>query len=229
MTHMTATDPVATADLQERAHRHLLMHFTRNGAFGPGGKPLLVLERGEGPYVFDTDGKRYFDGLSSLFCCADRLLVRRGDGRRVGAAADDARLQHQLGDRAPAGDRARRGDRRARARRPQPRVLHQRRLGVGRGGLEDRPPVLPRQGRAAAHEGDRARDRLPRRHARRALVHRRAPDEGAVRRRRRSRSCASRTRTRSAPSPRTTPRAPRALLARDGGARSSRPARRPSR
>ena len=68
MTHMTATDPVATADLQERAHRHLLMHFTRNGAFGPGGKPLLVLERGEGPYVFDTDGKRYFDGLSSLFC-----------------------------------------------------------------------------------------------------------------------------------------------------------------
>ena len=65
---MTATDPLATADLQERAHRHLLMHFTRNGAFGPEGKPLLVLERGEGPYVFDTDGKRYFDGLSSLFC-----------------------------------------------------------------------------------------------------------------------------------------------------------------
>jgi adenosylmethionine-8-amino-7-oxononanoate aminotransferase len=65
---MTATDPLATADLQERAHRHLLMHFTRNGAFGPGGKPLLVLERGEGPYVFDTEGKRYFDGLSSLFC-----------------------------------------------------------------------------------------------------------------------------------------------------------------
>ena len=65
---MTATDPLATADLQERAHRHLLMHFTRNGAFGPEGKPLLVLERGEGAYVFDTDGKRYFDGLSSLFC-----------------------------------------------------------------------------------------------------------------------------------------------------------------
>src|SRR4051794_20185052 len=65
---MTATDPIATADLQERAHRHLLMHFTRNGAFGPEGKPLLVLERGEGPYVFDTDGKRYLDGLSSLFC-----------------------------------------------------------------------------------------------------------------------------------------------------------------
>src|ERR687892_2847340 len=65
---MTAIDALAADELQELAHRHLLMHFTRNGAFGPGGKPLLVLERGEGPYVFDTDGKRYFDGLSSLFC-----------------------------------------------------------------------------------------------------------------------------------------------------------------
>ena len=65
---MTATHPHATADLQERAHRHLLMHFTRNGAYGPDGKPLLVLERGEGAYVFDTEGRRYLDGLSSLFC-----------------------------------------------------------------------------------------------------------------------------------------------------------------
>jgi adenosylmethionine-8-amino-7-oxononanoate aminotransferase len=65
---MTATDQLATDDLQELAHRHLLLHFTRNGAYGPDAKPLLVLERGEGAYVFDTDGKRYFDGLSSLFC-----------------------------------------------------------------------------------------------------------------------------------------------------------------
>jgi len=66
---MTATEPVVTDSLQERAHRHLLMHFTRNGAFGPGGNRLLVLDRGEGAYVFDTDGRRYLDGLSSLFCC----------------------------------------------------------------------------------------------------------------------------------------------------------------
>jgi adenosylmethionine-8-amino-7-oxononanoate aminotransferase len=45
-----------------------LLHFSRNGAFGPGGTELLVLERGEGPYVFDTHGRRYVDGLSSLFC-----------------------------------------------------------------------------------------------------------------------------------------------------------------
>ena len=47
----------------------LLLHFAHNGAFGPGGNDLLVLERGEGPYVFDTRGRRYIDGLSSLFCC----------------------------------------------------------------------------------------------------------------------------------------------------------------
>jgi adenosylmethionine-8-amino-7-oxononanoate aminotransferase len=65
---MTATDALGAGSLQERAHRHLLMHFTRNGAYGPDGAGLLVLERGEGPYVFDTEGRRYFDGLSSLFC-----------------------------------------------------------------------------------------------------------------------------------------------------------------
>ena len=46
----------------------LLLHFARNGAFGEGGAELLVLERGEGPYVFDTAGRRYIDGLSSMFC-----------------------------------------------------------------------------------------------------------------------------------------------------------------
>jgi adenosylmethionine-8-amino-7-oxononanoate aminotransferase len=52
----------------DRDRRNLLLHFTRNGAYGPDGSELLVLERGEGPYVFDTHGRRYLDGLSSLFC-----------------------------------------------------------------------------------------------------------------------------------------------------------------
>jgi adenosylmethionine-8-amino-7-oxononanoate aminotransferase len=69
MGRMTVADSVGAESLQEAAHRHLLLHFTRNGAFGPDAKPLLVLERGEGCYVFDTEGNRYFDGLSSLFCC----------------------------------------------------------------------------------------------------------------------------------------------------------------
>jgi adenosylmethionine-8-amino-7-oxononanoate aminotransferase len=66
---MTVTDAIAADELHELAQRHLLLHFTRNGAFAPGGNRLLVLARGEGPYVFDTEGRRYFDGLSSLFCC----------------------------------------------------------------------------------------------------------------------------------------------------------------
>src|SRR3954452_12845995 len=50
--------------LASAARDHLLLHFARNGSTAP----LLVLERGEGPFVFDRDGNRYLDGLSSLFC-----------------------------------------------------------------------------------------------------------------------------------------------------------------
>jgi adenosylmethionine-8-amino-7-oxononanoate aminotransferase len=57
-----------TSSLQARAQQHLLLHFTRNGELGADWSDLLVLERGEGPYVFDIDGNRYFDALSSLFC-----------------------------------------------------------------------------------------------------------------------------------------------------------------
>ena len=45
-----------------------LLHFARNGDFADGGAELMVLERGEGTHVFDTEGRRYVDGLSSLFC-----------------------------------------------------------------------------------------------------------------------------------------------------------------
>jgi adenosylmethionine-8-amino-7-oxononanoate aminotransferase len=55
---------LSDSPLQQSARDHLLLHFSRNGSPAP----LLVLERGEGPYVFDTEGNRYLDGLSSLFC-----------------------------------------------------------------------------------------------------------------------------------------------------------------
>ncbi|MFI9585508.1 aminotransferase class III-fold pyridoxal phosphate-dependent enzyme [Streptomyces sp. NPDC052236] len=51
------------------AQRHLLLHMTPNGSFGPDGEDLLVVRRGEGPYVEDADGRRYIDGLSGLYCC----------------------------------------------------------------------------------------------------------------------------------------------------------------
>lgn len=79
----TSTTPTAAShdELQRAAREHLLLHFTKQaaayGTAGPGAAEseavapadeLLVLERGEGPYVFDTTGKRHIDALSSLFC-----------------------------------------------------------------------------------------------------------------------------------------------------------------
>jgi adenosylmethionine-8-amino-7-oxononanoate aminotransferase len=60
-----------------------LLHFTRNGNYGPDGSELLVLERGEGAYVFDTHGNRYVDGLSSLFCAQ----IGYSYGEEMGAVA----------------------------------------------------------------------------------------------------------------------------------------------
>ena len=50
-------------ELQRSAADHLLLHFSKQAP-----DDLLVLDRGEGPYVFDTRGRRYIDSLSSLFC-----------------------------------------------------------------------------------------------------------------------------------------------------------------
>src|ERR1700709_2384687 len=50
-------------ELQQAASDHLLLHFSKQSI-----DDLLVLERGEGPYVFDTKGNRHIDALSSLFC-----------------------------------------------------------------------------------------------------------------------------------------------------------------
>jgi adenosylmethionine-8-amino-7-oxononanoate aminotransferase len=83
---MTATHE----QLQQDAHDHLLLHFARNGAFGPDAGELLVLERGEGPYVFDTRGRRYLDGLSSLFCA--QLGYSFGEEMAAAAAGQLTRL-----------------------------------------------------------------------------------------------------------------------------------------
>jgi adenosylmethionine-8-amino-7-oxononanoate aminotransferase len=65
------------------AQRSALLHFTRNGNYSQGGSDLLVLERGEGAYVFDSDGNRYVDGLSSLFCAQ----IGYSFGEEMGAVA----------------------------------------------------------------------------------------------------------------------------------------------
>jgi adenosylmethionine-8-amino-7-oxononanoate aminotransferase len=57
---------------------NLLLHFSESEI-----DDLLVLERGEGPYVFDTDGRRYIDALSSLFCAQ----IGYSHGEEMAAAA----------------------------------------------------------------------------------------------------------------------------------------------
>jgi adenosylmethionine-8-amino-7-oxononanoate aminotransferase len=49
--------------LQQSAKDHLVLHFSKQEI-----DDLLVIDRGEGPYVVDTTGRRYIDALSSLFC-----------------------------------------------------------------------------------------------------------------------------------------------------------------
>jgi adenosylmethionine-8-amino-7-oxononanoate aminotransferase len=74
--------------LQELAKRHLWMHFTRMAAYADHELPIIV--RGDGCYVWDEKGKKYFDGLSALFC------VNAGHGRaELGEAA--AKQAKELG------------------------------------------------------------------------------------------------------------------------------------
>ena len=51
---------------REQARHHLLPHFTRGDAWCR--DELVVIDRGEGCYVWDADGNRYLDALAGLFC-----------------------------------------------------------------------------------------------------------------------------------------------------------------
>jgi adenosylmethionine-8-amino-7-oxononanoate aminotransferase len=58
---------------------NLWMHFTRMGAYRDGNVPTIV--RGDGNYIWDSNGKRYLDGLAGLF------VVNAGHGRQELAQA----------------------------------------------------------------------------------------------------------------------------------------------
>src|SRR6476661_1387127 len=81
---MTTTPQLATepgdGSLSRRAADHLWMHFTRHSTYAEGGS-VPVIVRGEGPYVWDENGRRYLDGLSGLF------VVQVGHGRQELAQA----------------------------------------------------------------------------------------------------------------------------------------------
>ncbi|HEX2052326.1 MAG TPA: aspartate aminotransferase family protein [Actinomycetota bacterium] len=59
--------------LEQAARRHLWQHF--NQPPGPDTPSPLIIERGEGSYVWDTSGRRYLDGM------AGQYAVQVGHGR----------------------------------------------------------------------------------------------------------------------------------------------------
>jgi adenosylmethionine-8-amino-7-oxononanoate aminotransferase len=66
---------------------NLWLHFTRTSDWIGDTPSIPVLERGEGCYVWDSEGKRYFDGLSALFC------AQIGYGRQELVDAATAQMQ----------------------------------------------------------------------------------------------------------------------------------------
>jgi adenosylmethionine-8-amino-7-oxononanoate aminotransferase len=65
---------MTSAELAAAAADHLWLHFSRLS--GEAGAGLTVIERGEGAYVWDSNGQRYLDGLAGLF------VVQAGHGRQ---------------------------------------------------------------------------------------------------------------------------------------------------
>ena len=165
--------------------------------------PIIV--RGDGCHVWDEHGNQYFDGLSALFC------VNIGHGRADVAQAG-AEQAKELGFFTnwsyahPRVDRARRAHRRPRARRPQPRLLHERRQRGRRDRDQARPPVPQAHRQPEQDEVHRARDRLPRHDARRAQRDRHHAAAHAVRAVHARAAATSRTRTSTGSSPATAPR-----------------------
>jgi adenosylmethionine-8-amino-7-oxononanoate aminotransferase len=75
----TAGAPIHHEHQQDAARRHLWMHFTRMSSYAEHDVPVIV--KGEGPWVWDSRGRRYLDGLSGLF------VVQAGHGRQELAEA----------------------------------------------------------------------------------------------------------------------------------------------
>ena len=160
----------------------------------------MVVERGEGAYVFDTHGNRYVDGLSSLFCAQ----IGYSYGEEMGAVA--AQQLQQLAFNTIWG-----------TAHPPALELADRLAGLAPDGIDrvfftsggseavEAAWKLARQYHVANGEPQRLKaiarqHRLPRRHARRALASPAFPATRSSSVRPRSTRATSPTPTRSAPS-----------------------------
>ena len=88
-TESTITDRDPIAATQDNADPpwadHLWLHFSRMSSYAT--KPVPTIERGDGAYIWDTNGRRYLDGLSGLFA----VQVGHGRVELAEAAATQAR------------------------------------------------------------------------------------------------------------------------------------------
>jgi adenosylmethionine-8-amino-7-oxononanoate aminotransferase len=80
-----ADTPVPVPGGSSNAADHLWMHLSRMGSFAT--KPVPIVERGEGAYIYDSTGRRYLDALSALF------VVQAGYGRDEIADAADKQMR----------------------------------------------------------------------------------------------------------------------------------------
>ena len=80
-TREQAESHIDAGALSEKARRHLWMHFTRHSAYNEAQVPVIV--RGEGAYIYDSNGRQILDGIASLFTC----MVGHGRTELAEAAA----------------------------------------------------------------------------------------------------------------------------------------------
>ena len=169
----------------EAARDHLWMHFTRHSVFedrseGGLGHTVPIITKGQGWKIWDDRGNEYIDGLAGLF------VVQVGHGREelAEAAAKQAKelaffplwsYAHpkaiELAERLASPC----------ARRPQPRLLHDRRRRGGRDRVEAGQAVLQADRQADEAQGHLARRRLPRHAPGRPVDHRHPGRQGDVR------------------------------------------------
>ena len=155
-------------------HSHLWHPFTQQQGWCD--EEPLVIERAEGTDLIDADGRRYIDGVSSLWC---NVHGHRHPGHRQGDPRP-ARPRRPLDDAGPHPRPRRRAGRAAgrdRAAGPQPRLLLGLRVDGDRDRAQDGVPVLAAAGRRG-HEAHLVRlpaRRLPRGHRRRRLGRRDRP------------------------------------------------------
>ena len=103
-----------------------------------------VIVRGEGCYVYDEHGKRYLDAPLRAVLRERRPRPQRARARRPRRRCASSASTRTGATRTRPRSSSRRASRELAPGQPQPRVLHLRRLGGGRVGVEAREGLPPR-------------------------------------------------------------------------------------